>query len=100
MPNDASIQVAVSLPWGSGDFPAFSLRRVHGSKRFLHEMILHKMIDDDGNEYRWEYLDHSRSLSPMRLVCKTANYKTNLLVVNNLIRKILVLFASAVGASS
>lgn len=74
MPDDVSIKVAVALPFGGCDCPAFSLRRLYGSEHFLHEMILHKMIMDDGQEYQWVYYD--RSIAP-----KHTKYKANLLVV-------------------
>ncbi|KAB8217931.1 hypothetical protein BDV33DRAFT_131939 [Aspergillus novoparasiticus] len=72
MPDDVSIKVAIELPWGSGGCPGFSLRRLDGSEHFLHEMILHKMILDDGQEYKWEY-----SVDPG----DKTEYKPNLLVV-------------------
>ncbi|OKL57125.1 hypothetical protein UA08_07507 [Talaromyces atroroseus] len=70
--------VVVSLPFASGEYPAFSLRRVNSSKRFLHEMILHKMVMNDGREYQW---GHSKSPFLVNPVCKTGDYKANLLVV-------------------
>ncbi|KAE8139849.1 hypothetical protein BDV38DRAFT_269619 [Aspergillus pseudotamarii] len=72
MPDDVSIKVAIELPWGAGGCPGFPLRRLDGSKHFLHEMILHKMIMDDGQEYIWKY--------GMNLTHKT-EYKPNLLVI-------------------
>ncbi|GAQ05775.1 hypothetical protein ALT_3096 [Aspergillus lentulus] len=77
MPGDVSINVAIEMPWGSGGCPAFSLRRVYGTEHFLHEMILHKMIMDQGHEYQWEY---ASSVPQYRPTCKT-KYKANLLVV-------------------
>ncbi|KAE8349050.1 hypothetical protein BDV28DRAFT_142033 [Aspergillus coremiiformis] len=75
MPDNVSIKVAVELPWGSGGCAAFSLRRVYGSEPFLHEMIPHKMITDQGQEYQWRY----GSINP---VCKI-KYQANLLVVRD-----------------
>jgi hypothetical protein len=77
MPDDVSIKVAVELPFGSGVCPAFSLRRVYGSEHFLHEMIMHEMIMDDGEEYQWVYYDRSI----YRRETKQTKYKANLLVV-------------------
>lgn len=82
MSNDVSIKVAVTIPWGGPECPAFSLRRLHGSKDFLHEMILHKMITGDGSEYQWDYWYHGGS--PGKPVCQTEPYKANLLVVQQL----------------
>jgi hypothetical protein len=82
MSNDVSIKVAVTIPWGGPECPAFSLRRPHGSKDFLHEMILHKMITDDGSEYQWDYRYHGGS--PGKPVCQKEPYKANLLVVQHL----------------
>ncbi|KAF7590874.1 hypothetical protein BBP40_002288 [Aspergillus hancockii] len=79
MPDNVSIKVAVELPWGSGGCPAFSLRRLYGSKHFLREMIFHKMIMDDGHEYQWDHWNHGGF--PGKPVCKTEKYKANLLVV-------------------
>ncbi|KAE8376967.1 hypothetical protein BDV26DRAFT_282244 [Aspergillus bertholletiae] len=73
MANDVSINIAVELPWGCGGCAAFSLRRLHGSENFLHEMILHKMIVDDGEEYRWG----GGLVAPSDKI----KYKANLLVV-------------------
>lgn len=63
MPDDVSINVAVCQAWGSGDFPAFSLRRLcpldgtdgclSGGSRFLHELIVRRMVNG-GHEYKWE----------------------------------------------
>ncbi|KAF7122596.1 hypothetical protein CNMCM5793_000621 [Aspergillus hiratsukae] len=78
MPDDVSIKVAIELPFGSGVCPAFSLRRLFGSEHFLHEMIMHKMILDDGQEYQWEY--YGRSMALVRKT-KQTKYKANLLVV-------------------
>ncbi|KAE8325656.1 hypothetical protein BDV39DRAFT_206778 [Aspergillus sergii] len=72
MPDSVSIKVAIELPWGAGGCPGFSLRRLDGSKDFLHEMILHKMILEGGQEYQNEYGDNSRY---------DPEYKPNLLVV-------------------
>jgi hypothetical protein len=77
MPDNVSIKVAAELPWGFGGCPAFSLRRLHGSEHFLHEMILHKMIMEEGQEYQWEY---ASTVHLSRRVCKS-KYKANLLVV-------------------
>lgn len=74
MPDDVSIKVAVELPFGRSGYPAFSLRRLDNQKRFLHEMILHKMIMDEGHEYQWGYK------GPIKPICKT-ECKANLLVV-------------------
>ncbi|KAE8340466.1 hypothetical protein BDV24DRAFT_164438 [Aspergillus arachidicola] len=72
MPDDVSIKVAIELPWGSGGCPGFSLRRLDGGGHFLHEMILHRMIMNNGQEYKWEY-----SVDP----ADKTEYKPNLLVV-------------------
>jgi hypothetical protein len=74
MPDDASIKVAVELPWGEAGYPVFSLRRLHSSKDFLHEMILQRMITEDGQEFQW---DPRYIYKP---VCQPG-YKANLLVV-------------------
>lgn len=74
MPDDVSIKVAVELPWGVTGYPTFSLQRLNGSKDFLHEMILHRMITDEGQEYEWD------SRHANKPVCQT-EYKANLLVV-------------------
>ncbi|PGH33307.1 hypothetical protein GX50_03860 [[Emmonsia] crescens] len=91
MPDDVSIKVAVSQPWDTGDYLAFLLRRVYplaelgaypggdGSCGFLHELILHRMIDDRG-EYRWEG-EHRGSDLMNHVVCKTVKYQANLLAV-------------------
>ncbi|KAF9890834.1 hypothetical protein FE257_005405 [Aspergillus nanangensis] len=75
MPNDdVSINVAAELPFGSGEYPAFSLRRLHSSKHFLHEMTLHKMIMYGGDEYNW---CSEHGVDPTY----DTEYKANLLVV-------------------
>ncbi|KAF7177307.1 hypothetical protein CNMCM7691_005197 [Aspergillus felis] len=78
MPDNVSIKVVIELPWGQGGCPGFSLRRLYGSEHFLHEMILHKMIIEHGQEYQWK--DHGPSLDRFRPLSKT-KYKANLLVV-------------------
>ncbi|EAW19553.1 uncharacterized protein NFIA_026270 [Aspergillus fischeri NRRL 181] len=77
MPDNVSINVAIEMPWGYGGCPAFSLRRVYGTEHFLHEMILHKMIMDQGHEYQW---DETSSAPQYRPVNKS-KYKANLLAV-------------------
>jgi hypothetical protein len=77
MPDDVSINVAIEISWGNGGCPAFSLRRVYGTEHFLHEMILHKMIMPEGQEYLWDY---ASSVPQYRPTCKT-KYKANLLAV-------------------
>ncbi|KAF9885217.1 hypothetical protein FE257_000577 [Aspergillus nanangensis] len=78
MPKDVSINVVVEQAWGSGDYPAFSLRRIYGSKRFLHEMILHEMIDDWGNRYQWDWWNHGGLKERQNRVL---DYQANLVVV-------------------
>ncbi|RDW87037.1 F-box protein [Aspergillus mulundensis] len=56
MPDDnVSVKVAVDLPFGSGTYPAFSLRRVQGigGNAFLHETIVHEMVMPGGSVYAW-----------------------------------------------
>lgn len=89
MADDVSIKVVVGQAWGSGEFPAFSLRRVHppaehcphgpaSYMKFLHELIVHKMVWN-GYEYKWD-----RQYNGPRLrVCKTGEYKANLLAVRS-----------------
>lgn len=73
IPEDgASIKVGVVLPYGSGEYPAFSIRRLENRKDFLHEMVLHKMITYDGEEYDWGF----RTAPPSQ-----TEYKARLVVV-------------------
>lgn len=90
LPDNVSIKVAVEPGWSSGIFPAFSLRCLYpraelgkypnGGSRFLHELIVHKMIHD-GVEYKWE--PQCFGLIPMEEgpVCNTGKYEANLLAV-------------------
>lgn len=75
----SQIKVAVTIPWGGPDCSAFSVWRLHDSKNFWHEMILHKMITSDGDEYQWDNWNHGGY--PGKPVCKTGEYKANPLVV-------------------
>lgn len=77
MPDDVSINVAIEMPWGYGGCPAFSLRRVYGTERFLHEMILHEMIMDQGHEYQWA----ETSSGPQYRPVNKSKYRANLLAV-------------------
>jgi hypothetical protein len=90
MADDVSLKVVVGQAWGSGDFPAFSLRRVRppaehaphdpaGDMGFLHELVVHRMVWG-GYEYRWDRERHG-GLRPEWRVCKTGEYKANLLAV-------------------
>jgi hypothetical protein len=85
MPDNVSIKVAVLQPTGF-KYPAFSLRRLDSQRQhgecavsggsFLHELIIHRMIDDVG-EYRWDGLDRPNK----RRVCKKGKYEANLIAV-------------------
>ncbi len=105
MADDVSVKVVVGQGWGSGEYPAFSLRRVHPPPTgycprdpasymgFLHEMIVHKMVWD-GDEYRWDW-DHQAvdpvsnqevfeaGLRPKDWVCKTGEYKAHLVAIRS-----------------
>ncbi|KAL4907798.1 hypothetical protein BDW74DRAFT_175580 [Aspergillus multicolor] len=55
MPDDnVSVRVAVSLPFGSGTYFAFSLRRLRcrNGSVFLHEMVVHQMVMQNLRVYR------------------------------------------------
>lgn len=82
MPNDVSIRVAVSQAWGSGDVPGFSLRRQPREAGFLHELIVHDMVFN-GVRYEWEAHRHRGKLYELDSVCKTGEYKANLLAVKD-----------------
>lgn len=95
MADDVSIKVVVGQAWGSGEFPAFSLRRVHppaehgpddpaSYMKFLHELIVHRMVWN-GYEYKWDghgYVYKRDGQHDWR-VCKTGEYKANLLAVRS-----------------
>lgn len=91
MADDVSVKVAVSQAWGSGVYPAFSLRRVHpreeprdtpaGSPRFLHEMIVHEMVYQ-GDKYMWSRA--RRDGKPGPRLCGMREYEANLLAVESL----------------
>ncbi len=92
MADNVSVKVVVGQAWGSGDFPAFSLRRVyppaeHGPDdpasymRFLHELVVHNMVWN-GYEYKWDG-ENNGGLRPEWRVCKTGEYKANLLAVRS-----------------
>jgi len=92
MADDVSIKVVVGQAWGTGEFPAFSLRRVHppaehrphdpaSYMKFLHELVVHKMVWY-GYEYRWDGENYG-GLRPEWRVCKTGEYKANLLAVGS-----------------
>lgn len=87
MPDDVSIKVAVYLHFAPFVYPAFSLRRLypHTSDdghavrvdRFLHELIIHRMMIDDYGEYRWKGLDRPNRSH----VCQKGKYDANLIAV-------------------
>jgi hypothetical protein len=95
MDDDVSIKVAVGFNFTMCEYPAFSLRRIHPSPqlgptlgptqryKFLHEMILHRMIDEHG-EHVWEGIQKFgyRGKGITRpWVCQDREYQANLLVV-------------------
>lgn len=105
MSDDVSIKVVVGQAWDSGEFPAFSLRRVHPPPEhdphdpasymdFLHELVVHKMVWN-GYEYKWEWdgewdgWDDHAGLEPDpewrdRRVCELGGeYEANLLAVRS-----------------
>jgi hypothetical protein len=90
MPRDGNgdveydVNVVVSLPWGSPDATAFSLRRVHCSNEegSIWEMIVHTMVTGDGEVYHWDYWNHGGC--PGKPVCKGEPYMARLLVVGEL----------------
>ena len=89
MSDDVSIKVAVGQAWGTGEYPAFSLRRLYphavlgedpaGSRCFLHELIVHRMIHK-GFEYRWSW-ENNKGCPKEKPVCKTGEYEANLVAV-------------------
>ncbi|KAL3476200.1 hypothetical protein BJX99DRAFT_258714 [Aspergillus californicus] len=84
MPDDADVNVAVTIPWGRPEGPAFSLRRVAFGcgGGFLCEMVVHLMVMSDGEEYEWDYWHHGGL--PGRAVCGGRGYEANLVVVREL----------------
>ena len=90
MADDVSIKVAVDQAWGSGTYPAFSLRRVYlhaepdacpaSYRSFLHELIVHRMISY-GTEYSWDW-EHNGG-NRKQCVCKVGEYEANLLGVKS-----------------
>lgn len=86
MPSDVSINVALLMLPAVRRFRAFSLRRVYpntshdnnivSGKDFLHELIVHRMIDQDGAEYKWD----NKNIT-LRPICKGRKYEANLVAV-------------------
>lgn len=91
MDGSFSIKVVVSMPFASGEFPAFSMRRVdkreQGGKGsegegegFLHELVVHEMIRADGLEHRGE--GKRRGYAVVGSVCEQGGpYRANLVAV-------------------
>ncbi|KAL4886096.1 hypothetical protein BJY04DRAFT_213632 [Aspergillus karnatakaensis] len=79
-PSHATIDVAVSEPWGGYDYPAFSLTRLPDPDRFVFEMTLHEMVPYWENKAPCKFSGHQGPLSSYWRVCKTGQYTANLLV--------------------
>ncbi|KAK3303797.1 uncharacterized protein B0T15DRAFT_401440, partial [Chaetomium strumarium] len=91
MADDVSIKVVVGQAWGSGEFHAFSLRRLHPPVKrvacdahvpasyvnILYELVAHDMVWG-GVEYKWDVAGHG-PLRERHRVGKTEAYHANLL---------------------
>jgi hypothetical protein len=88
IPDNVSLKVGVSVPWGTGIYPAFALRRLYPQAEkvdypfcggsFLHELIIHRMVDIAG-EYRWKR--ESEETDEERRIFNLGEYEANLVAL-------------------